>query len=88
MRGNLVQEKHNGRLVGHFGGDKTLGQLSHFYFCPKMKANVQWYVNKSRICQHVKGRSHNVGLHMPLPIPNRPWDSVSMDFVLGLLRTQ
>ena len=57
MRANLVQEKHNGRLAGHFGIGKTLGQLSHFYFWPKMKEDVQRYVNKCRICQHAKGRS-------------------------------
>ena len=32
MRENLVQEKHNGGLVVHFGVEKTLGQLNHFYF--------------------------------------------------------
>ena len=36
MRENLIQEKHNGGLAGHFGIDKTVGQLSHFYFCPRM----------------------------------------------------
>ena len=53
-----------------------------------MKADVQRYVSKCRVCQHVKGRSQNAGLYMPLPIPNRPWDSVSMEFVQGLLGTQ
>ena len=57
MRENLVHEKHNGGLVGHFGIEKTLGKLTHFYFLPKMKANVQSYMIKFRVCQHAKGRS-------------------------------
>ena len=62
--------------------------VSNFYFWPKMKYDVKKFVEICRICQHAKGRSQNAGLYQPFPIPARPWDSISMDFVLGLPRTQ
>lgn len=45
-------------------------------------------MKRCRICQHVKGRIQNTGLYTPLPISSRRWDSVNMDFILGLPKTQ
>jgi hypothetical protein len=46
------------------------------------------FVNKCRIYQHAKDKRQNNGLYQSLSIPERPWDAISMDFVLGLPRTQ
>ena len=83
-----MREKHSGGLAGHFGHDKTFEQLQHSYYWPKMRSKVQKFVNNCKICQHAKGKSQNTRLYTPLPIPNKPWDSINMDFVLGLPKTQ
>jgi hypothetical protein len=36
MRENLLKEKHNEGLAGHFGHDKTFAKLSESYFWPGM----------------------------------------------------
>eukprot|EP00253_Pinus_taeda_P027660 PITA_27660 len=57
MRENIIREKHSGGLAGHFGIDKTLEQLSHFYFWPRMRRDVQRFVAKCKVCQLAKGHS-------------------------------
>jgi hypothetical protein len=88
MRENLLKEKHSGGLAGHFGHEKTFTKLSESYFWPGMHADVKRFVDRCRICQHSKGRKQNAGFYQPLPILERPWEVISMDFVLGLPRTQ
>jgi len=53
-----------------------------------MRANVQKYVGKCKVCQHAKGRIQNFGIYTTFPTPRKPCDSVDMDFFLGLLRMQ
>ena len=51
-------------------------------------SEVEKFVRRCRVCQHAKRRSQNTGLYTPFPIPTRPWDSMSMYFILGLPRTR
>jgi hypothetical protein len=88
MRDNLLKEKHIGGLVGHFGHDKTFSQLKILYYWPSMREEVKNFVKKCRICQYAKGRQQNIGLYQLLPIVERSWDAISMDFVLGFPRIQ
>ena len=39
-------------------------------------------------CKRAKSRKEAWGEYMPLPLPTQPWTDISMDFVLGLPRTQ
>jgi hypothetical protein len=88
MRENLLKEKHSGGLVGHFGHDKTFEKLSESYFWPGMQSEVKKFVDRCIICHHSKGRKRNAGFYQPLHIPEKPWHEISMDFILGLPRTQ
>jgi len=88
MRENIIREKHSGGLAGHFGMDKTHEQLRNFYFWPRMQRDVQQFVARCKVCQLAKGHSQNAGLYTPLPIPDRSWDLVSLDFILSLPKTQ
>ena len=56
MRDDLIHEKHNGGMAGHFGSDKTFEQLGHFYFWPNIRFEVENLVSRCRVFEHAKGR--------------------------------
>lgn len=85
LRLQIIQELHN---EGHVGRDRTLHLATTSYFWPTLRRDVERFVERCRVCQLSKGKASNAGLYLPLPIPTQPWTDVSMDFVLGLPRTQ
>ena len=83
----LITELHGGGLAGHFGQDKTFAIVADRFYWPRMRRDVHTVVDRCRICQLNKGTKQQAGLYSPLPIPDKPWQHISMDFVLGLPRT-
>jgi hypothetical protein len=49
-RENLLKEKHNGGLGGHFSHEKMFSKLSGSYFWPRMRTNVNKFSSRCRIC--------------------------------------
>ena len=81
LRDQLLLEVHN---QGHFGRDKTLSLMQQKYLWKGMEADVSKLVQRCLVCQKSKGTAINLGLYLPLPVPTKSWECISMDFVLGL----
>jgi len=82
-RVHVIREAHTSLIAGHFGVDKIVAQLQRFCYWPRMHENVSKYVKGCTMCAISKLSNIKLGLYTPLPIPSRPWESVSMDFVGG-----
>jgi hypothetical protein len=85
LRTKIIQELHG---EGHVGRDRTYLLVAASYFWPSLRKEVGRFVARCQVCQVAKGGATNAGLYMPLSVPIRPWSDISMDFVLGLPRTQ
>jgi len=84
----LIREVHDESLADHFWENKTLIMLKEHYYWLSMSKDVQDVIKRCAACQVAKSHLLPHGHYMPLPVPTLPWEDVSMDFVLGLLRTQ
>ncbi|KAA0066511.1 reverse transcriptase [Cucumis melo var. makuwa] len=85
LRKKLLYECHDTLWAGHPGWQRTYALLKKGYFWPNMRDDVMQYTKTCLICQQDKVEKVKVaGLLDPLPVPTRPWKSVSMDFITHL----
>jgi len=86
MRTTILQELHE--CAGHFGIKRTVELLLRSYWWPSLRADVESYVKSCKSCMMVQSRnSLPPGLLQPIPVPQRKWDSISMDFITHLPKT-
>nr|GEU53725.1 reverse transcriptase domain-containing protein [Tanacetum cinerariifolium] len=84
----IMQIRVQGGLAGHFRRDKTLALLRGQFYWPNMECDVNRIFEKCRTCHTAKTHSSNTDLYTPLSVLVAPLEDVSLDFVLGLPRTQ
>ena len=85
LRGRLITLWHSSSQGGHSGIEVTYRRLKQILYWPFMFKDVAHFVAACDICQ--RNKPDNVaypGLLQPLPIPQRIWSDISMDFIEGL----
>lgn len=69
---------------GHSGFSQAYERLRDSYHMPRMSKRLKSYIRSCPVCATVKSKDRHTGLLSPLPIPDKPCDVITMDFVTGL----
>lgn len=86
---DILAEVHDTPYGGHTGIQRTYDLVHRFFWWPGVRAKIIDYVGTCHTCQRNKrSRQSPPGLLNSLEVPDRPWESVSMDFVTQLPMTK
>ena len=89
LRPHVLAQCHDSLQSAHMGVTKTLKNVQRSFWWPGYRQDVTLYVKHCLSCARNKPAQHKPhGLLSPLPVPDRPWDSVSMDFITDFPLTQ
>jgi hypothetical protein len=85
LHANILRHYHDHPAAGHPGRAATYELVSRDYWWPKLRHTIARYLRNCDTCARIKPARHApYGFLKPLPIPQRGWESVSMDFIVGL----
>ncbi|XP_074292398.1 uncharacterized protein LOC141619268 [Silene latifolia] len=88
LKKKILTEAHATPYSVHPGGDKLYKDLKKTFWWPNMKKEVAEFVSRCLTYQRVKGEHKRPqGKVQPLDVPEWKWESISMDFIVGLPRT-
>jgi hypothetical protein len=89
LKDQVLQFVHSDPMAGHSGNEKIMHRAKRDFFWKGMKKDLKKFIRECSVCQQNKHETtFPAGLLQPLPIPNRIWSDISMDFMEGLLNSQ
>ena len=89
LRTALIQETHDSVLTGHPGREATAALMARQFFWPNMLRDIRRFVRNCDTCGRMKAwRERRQGFLKPLPVPDRLWREISVDFITGLPKSE
>jgi hypothetical protein len=81
----LLYEYHDSASSAHRGVASTHERIKRHFYWPNMLNDIELYCRTCKECQQTKTINQlKNGLLRPLPIPQRKFDDISMDFITHL----
>lgn len=85
LRTRLTQEAHDSILSGHPGREGTYRVLARQFYWPGMSEFNRRFCQNCKQCgSNEIWRDRKHGLLKPLPLPERKWRDISIDFIVDL----
>jgi hypothetical protein len=89
LKDRILREAHESAYFIHPERNKMYHDLKVTYWWYDIKRDVAEYVALCDTCQRVKAEhQQSAGLLQPLQVPEWKWEEITMDFIVGLARTQ
>ena len=85
MAQTVINNVHRSLGSGHRGFQKTLEKVKNNFYINRVYSEVKRTINSCDECKRFKGLAHQKAQLQKYPLPTKPWERVSMDF-LGPLR--
>jgi hypothetical protein len=80
----LILEAHVFSYGGNFNTLKTTQHLQCHFFWHALQHQVEKFIQPCTLYSQPKSANHKYGMYQPLYIPSRPWEYISMDFIIGI----
>jgi Reverse transcriptase (RNA-dependent DNA polymerase)/RNase H-like domain found in reverse transcriptase/Integrase zinc binding domain/Chromo (CHRromatin Organisation MOdifier) domain/Aspartyl protease len=81
-RKTVIHDNHDLAIAGHPGYIKTYSKIARTYYWPNMSKDIRKHVQECDPCQRTKPTNQPPsGRLRSLPIPERPWESIGMDWL-------
>jgi hypothetical protein len=84
----MIWEAHYSQVVGHFGIEKIVAMLQKHFYWSKLRKEVSKYIRSCTAYAIAKPSTKKQGLYTPLHTSNKPWELISMDYMVGLPSTK